>query len=1045
MLKHSFFSSTLLIFLIMKKLALIILLSISVLHAQSLMQDASRLAEATAVLQDNTNTPTAQARALGGVVATLWFYDNPRGISGQLPNPQLVLQQYQDNNTITSLLGNSIPLWTDSMRVFKRRFIEVRDSMSSGPRKKILELLYAERATDPAEYLSLLKTMHEYQEPPLDAISALQAPAVAQQESGSGGGIGLFNEAAIIRGLFSFLVERAGEELVITFLDRLLGKELPTVAKLFPTVITLYSNTDYAYSDSFLASLREAFIEDLQLLDVRLPDLLLTDDLFAELQADPVFYSMLTVYQVAAITKQGDTPVEQAVPLVARSIYQRYQDTEKQRNLLLADNAFNKPEYQRVITAAQEVVTQSQAIFADIEVAEEGLNTTVKGLMNNRNINFGLRRAMLRDVKSLKSNIARYNGVFKAQPGADADYDLLFVPSLLGGKLPASLMRTVSTLESYDKYFSKPVSPQNRRAAGLALTRRMAGEEFGTVTLDQYFSAWRDTLILYSDKVLAAQLAAQTESNLLQTRKQQLELDSLTLINAIETTEQQWQGILTSDEASGLLILKNILQTLGANLGLTDANAAVRLTAKENKFSEIRERLATLHTRIVRRLKGNVPAVDPLKTYFTTAINTVPYQGIEDKIIQLGADLETLRKALNSLDNAYAKNLSRSHANAQPLMQMSEVLSYVFYLLRSDAADTTAQRFINIHQLQDVLLNAPQRKAFLGLMEQDLGHIQHLGTFSRDGLEFLVEATVQDLDLLPTRVNTVPDSLKFYQESAFVINTMNRLLETPLLIDPLQPDSVYSLTQKWSGLALVPEVSRGVLDLVFYISTKNYRQAITKTLETTIHLTKEYESTFDSKSTGKQRGLVQFIQQYGGFIGGMVDADSASQVQALLNAFADPPGSSRIKRQRPFTAGINAYVGGLYGVETLGGNDQATEQTFNTFAPSIPIGATFSFLVGPKYAAHRPSFSLFFSVIDLGSLATFNLSEDLDGDNQLTFRNVLKPGFQLQWNIPKSPFFLGTGAQYGPHYRQFGEELLGQRSTRYFVSFGIDIVVKRFY
>lgn len=1026
----------------MKKFILLLLLFTSTLHAQSLLQDANRLAGVTVALQDASKSSIQRDSLLGELVAILWFYNNQNKIPTHAPNPSVVLKEYERNNTIASLLENSISFEVDSIFVFQQRFTEISGLLGGGPRKQILELLYAERATDPAQYLSLLKTMHEYQEPPLDAIAALQAPAAARKET-SGGGIGLFNEAAIIRGLFSFLIERAGEELVVTFLDRLLGKELPTVAKLFPTVITMYSTTNYAYSDSFLASLREAFLEDLKLLDVRLPDLLLSDDLFAELQADPVFYAMLTVYQVVAITKQGDTSIEQAVPLVARSIYQRYQDTEKQRNLLLADKAFGQPEYQEVIAAAEEVIIQSQTIFTLIDAAETELNTSVKSIMNNGSIEFTLRRNMLREVTALKSNIARYNTVFQGK--SDQEYGLLFVPSLLGGEFPASLLRTATSLASYDEYYGEPISPQNRRAAGLALTRRMAGEEFGTVTMDQYFSTWRDTLMLYSDQVLAAEFATQTEGMLLQSRRSNLETDSTALNVTIDNTLRDWKTILTSDETNGLIILKNILQRLGKNLSLTNPNEAVLLTAKEKKFSEIRDRLAILHTRMTGRLGSKVPAVDPLATYFISPTHAVPYSDIKEEIAQLSTKLETLRQALVKLDDKYARNLSRSHANAQPLMQMSEVLSYVFYLLRSDAPEANPEHFLTVNQLQKVMKNGPQRKAFLGLMEQELGHVQQLGTFSRDGLSFLVEATVQDMELLPTRINAVPNSLQFYQKSAFAINTMNRLLETPLLIDPLRPDSVYALTQKIPRLALVPEVSRGVLDLVFYISTENYRQAISKTLETTIHLTQEYEKTFDDKATGAQRGLVQFIQQYGGFIGGMVDADSASQVQALLNAFADPPGSSRLKRQRPFTAGINAYVGGLVGIETLGGNDLATEKTFHTLAPSIPIGATFSFLVGPKYKAHRPSFSLFFSVLDLGSLTTFNLSEDLEGDSQLTFRNVLKPGLQLQWNIPKSPFFLGTGAQYGPHYREFDGVLVAQQSTRYFVSFGIDIVVKRFY
>ncbi len=1026
----------------MNKIIVLLLLLCGQLQAQSLLQDAKLLANASRVLADSTASRDAHAQALGELTAVLWFYNNDRRSPVAVPEVTQVLKSYQNNNTISSLIGGLTGLKGDITPVFHQSFRATTDSLRAGPRKQILQLLYAEQAIDPAEYLSLMKTMREYQEPPLDAISALQAPAQAKQESG-GAGIGLFNEAAIIRGLFSFLVERAGEELVVTFLDRLLGKEMPTVAKLFPTVITLYGSTDYAYSDSFLASLRDAFLQDLQLLDVRLPELLLTDDLFSELQADPVFYSMLTVYSVVAITKEGNVPIEETIPLVSRNLYKRYQDTEKQRNLLLADTANESPEYQAVITAVQAVVDQCKDIYGDIEVAETDMNERALNFVFNPDVPGGLRMKLSKSAELSEANGKRFSSVFKAP--AKGGYDLAFVPSLLGGTLPPSLVATIGTLKSYDKYFSEPVSPQNRRAAGLALSRRLAGEEFGTTTLDQYFMEWRDNLIAYDNSLQEAELAAKTSGNLLSARRQSLQLAQLTLENTLQTASTQWQGKLEADEAGALQVLDNIVKNLAVTMPGANDSDIQRIIKQEEILAAVKDRLVALHTRIEARVGAAALAPDPVASYMNASISTKQLQSIEDKSIQLGQDLETLRKALKALDNSYASNLSRSHENTQPLLQMGEVLSHLFYLLRSDAPDSAAQHFIDMRQLQSLMLDGPQRSAFLGLMEQELGHIERIGTFSRDGLSFLVQATVQDLNLLPTRVNAVPDSLKFYQESSFVINTLNRLLETPLLVDPLQPDSVYALTQKWAGLAQVPEISQNVLDLVFYISTKNYRQAINKTLEATIRLTEEFQTTLPDNPNVQQRGLVHFLQQYGGFIGGMVDADSASQVQALLNAFADPPGSSRVKRQLPFTAGVNAYVGGLFGQETLSGNAKASETTFNTLAPTMPVGISFSFLLGKKYAANRPSFSLFFSVIDLGSLATFNLSEDLAGDNQLTFRNVLKPGFQLQWNIPKSPFYLGTGYQFGPHYRQFDGELLEQRSWRYFVSFGIDIVIKRLY
>jgi hypothetical protein len=95
------------------------------------------------------------------------------------------------------------------------------------------------------------------------------------------------------------------------------------------------------------------------------------------------------------------------------------------------------------------------------------------------------------------------------------------------------------------------------------------------------------------------------------------------------------------------------------------------------------------------------------------------------------------------------------------------------------------------------------------------------------------------------------------------------------------------------------------------------------------------------------------------------------------------------------------------------------------------------------FGKKRQSFSLFVSFLDLGSLLSYRSDADDFGEPVFAFRNVFKPGLQLHYNIPKSPFYLAVGGQYGP---QVLEDALDNNftvnATRYFLGFGVDVPVR---
>ena len=80
-------------------------------------------------------------------------------------------------------------------------------------------------------------------------------------------------------------------------------------------------------------------------------------------------------------------------------------------------------------------------------------------------------------------------------------------------------------------------------------------------------------------------------------------------------------------------------------------------------------------------------------------------------------------------------------------------------------------------------------------------------------------------------------------------------------------------------------------------------------------------------------------------------------------------------------------------------------------------------------------------------MLSYRLGDESEfGSDKLDFKNVLKPGVQLHWNIQKTPFYLGTGWQTGAQYRQENGQEISFRASRWmFLVFGVDVPVKTMY
>lgn len=1022
-------------------------------NGQSLYKDAQELATAFSDLKQLGNDPSSsdQTAALKTSAKILAILDHYRQWS-QETTPQdtipigSILETYRQNPALSPLLNAVNFTLNYSDQVFKQAFIDYQEKIRSGPRRQILEILHSDYALSPAEYLSVSRMLKEYEYPPQPNFAFLESAAEVSNQNVKKGFI---NEAEIIIGLFNFLLKRSQEEFVVTYLERLLGKNgVEQLGELFPNTSRSFENKGVTYSESFLVRLRDAFYEDLQSLSVTLPSLLTNEKYFNLLDEDPILFNFLHIYSMIGLAQQG-VSISEIVPLTFRNLFDRYEDKKKSFNLKLVRQIHTAPEYEALVPTTREILEDILLISRDLRERETQISEQLEELF----FNDPLARFSLADIPNISGDYQSLDVVLGRKSGQDYSLDLL--PSLLSGKLDETIVKSWTTLESYDKFLRNPLSKTQMQAAGLELTRRLNGAWYQETTIVELFRQWQEDVFDFQDSLLVWEAKIDPAGF---HRKEQAAFTAAKnrLVIAIAQSAGDWQDECSQEEKYAFSTLQKILTDRylpGPPASDTDTMANVRKGWQEIRAVETR--LAELNKKLMRKRgeKRQSRESNTVLKYFSELKAEDPVHSMEEKINGLEEKLALLQMQLDELDNRFIQEVDEFKVkyaqleleaikNISPLVQVTEVLSHLLYVLRSE--EDQEDKWISRKELDELFFSDSFRPAFMGLLNQQLGQAKVTGGFSIKNLAALVRLTVRDLDLLSSDTPAgEPDSLGVFRKAAFASNAINRLLELPLFTDPANPDNALSLIDKYPKLTPIPDLSEQTVDFIYFLNIKDHRHALSNFIRLFTDLTAQAEvrpSAAPEDAVKREKALA-FLNQYGDFIADLVDADNSRQVEDLLEGFTDPPGSSRVKRREPLTFNLNAYVGGLIGNETIEGGSLTETDTYPTLAPTMPVGLSFSRLIGK--GKNPQSFSVFFSIIDLGSLTTYALDSKVEGDNQLTFKNVLRPGLQLHWNIKKSPFFLGVGGQQGPIYREFNGKQEQLNSFRLFVNFGIDVVIKR--
>lgn len=162
---------------------------------------------------------------------------------------------------------------------------------------------------------------------------------------------------------------------------------------------------------------------------------------------------------------------------------------------------------------------------------------------------------------------------------------------------------------------------------------------------------------------------------------------------------------------------------------------------------------------------------------------------------------------------------------------------------------------------------------------------------------------------------------------------------------------------------------------------------------------------------------LQNLSKYGNFAVNVVNAKTNDEAVQALESAALPVGSYRIKRNNYFNISINAYGGLFVGKENFGyENDKRTSTVWGATAP---VGIYFGFGKSQNKVKENDGngVGLFVSLLDVGSVFAVRLQGDTNPLPELAWRNIIAPGLNIVYNIPKLPISIMFGYQKGPELR----------------------------
>ncbi|TCD27770.1 hypothetical protein EZ456_07420 [Pedobacter psychrodurus] len=148
------------------------------------------------------------------------------------------------------------------------------------------------------------------------------------------------------------------------------------------------------------------------------------------------------------------------------------------------------------------------------------------------------------------------------------------------------------------------------------------------------------------------------------------------------------------------------------------------------------------------------------------------------------------------------------------------------------------------------------------------------------------------------------------------------------------------------------------------------------------------------------------------FISGILQSKDATQMAKVIESFALPPASYRLKQTSFFTVSLGAYFGPYAGAEFIKGKHEGAVVGF-----SAPITLDFNWRSGKNRRSYVTASLLMF---DLGAVVSYRIKREEGGlPKEARWDQLFSPGANIRFGLGNSPLTLSFGGQLTPRLRSF--------------------------
>ncbi|MBK8041349.1 MAG: hypothetical protein IPK21_01045 [Haliscomenobacter sp.] len=921
--------------------------------------------------------------------------------------------------------------------------------------KENMPVLAAATPEPPApslSYFSLQDMEKNYREPVIaDAAMDLRQAGDRLQVKRQAEG---FNATAIAAGLTDFIIERAKEEFSVSFLERMQhnvgsGGGIKELCVLFPETCDFFgAKADLSRYKSMLPLARETFVRDLRGLGLHLHGLLDLEP-YRNLQNTSSVYNLALFYDIASMAYQGI-----ALDTLLDNVFGRLQRRESQLflqgNRVLAESGAAKPDLQTLQSEIQMLsseldllskqilqknVALESAGFLELQLAAEeiGAQETYQALY----------QAYLAEISQRDQRLVLWLG-------KDRHDQLRNIPRQLEGRRYYEQLLRYPKLDQYPQFFGAAPDSLQLIASGVELSKKLVNPMPGSVDMPSFLAEYFRYLEGVEQEVARLTQAFQAATpQAIRARADSLDQERTTLLQNLEAETRVWEALNRKDLEEDIAALK----FLGG--ALTPQNDPSWLISRslepepmQDEIARVKEQLLQAITWIQERLlalekkSGRPSALLPPLTAMHSSGETTPAAPSEetrrlDVVLQRSARIKAL---LEAIDQQHNRKLSKAREETLLMENVVEMSSRLLACLRISPEESAASfgknRYLAPDAFRELMRSDRTRDLFLGVVQERLQNLSAQSRLSPRSVAAITSKFIEVAheterlrDSLQVIQDRKPQFMDYFPMVRLAMDLLHTLIENPLT----EGDTLFK------NLRQLPEITGQTLSMFENVQAERYGSALFNLVELFRLVSQE-----DQASSARWQKLRSDFLLYGSFMANVATAQTAEEVKGALLAAALPPGSSRVKREDSFNLAFNGYLGVTGGREALSNGNAVTKEAY-TIGLSMPIGVAVSWKFKSSQSA---SYSLMFSMLDLGAVASFRLGDQDAGLlPELSFENLVAPGAYFLLNLPRSPFSLGVGSQYGPRARKITlANGLETRSSawRWLLFAGVDVPIFNF-